>query len=365
MDSEESSRINEESRSPEPSLAPPSQQHTRHTVDEARCLFCPFLFGGRRNEAHPIPPDDEFHADSLITLSGGITAYRLTVPKSVEENVNTPVIVCMHGLLNSSYMWSDVSDLLTEFEQGPKAKVLVFDFYGRGRSPWSGIDITLDVLVNQTKELLDFLNLSHNPVSLVGWDLGGAVAAGFAAKFPTLVGSLSFLSAIGVKYKPLTKENALNRKYVGEYMILKQKKTLPIQQEADFFDKEVDAPHRYLIDKQMDMIKWQIKNTPGYLGAVLSTYRNFPLRGLSELYTAIGRHSRPTLVVWGYQDTVCPFKKCIKQMEDSFPEGTIVDVLDCGHNCVAEKFEEVIRELLSFHKDVFEDENAAEFATKY
>ena len=46
-------------------------------------------------------------------------------------------------------------DLLCDSEMGPQARTLVFDFYGHGRSPWTGVPITLDVLVTQTKELLD------------------------------------------------------------------------------------------------------------------------------------------------------------------------------------------------------------------
>ena len=102
-------------------------------------------------------PDEDFHADCLVQLTKGITAYRFVEPSTVSDDLadEIPVIVCLHGLTNSSCMWGDVVDLLSESEQGPQARVLVFDFYGRGRSPWNGVPITLDVLVTQTKELLD------------------------------------------------------------------------------------------------------------------------------------------------------------------------------------------------------------------
>ena len=107
--------------------------------------------------SNQIAPDEAFHADCFVQLSKGTTAYRFVEPSSVSDDIadDIPVIVCLHGLTNSSYMWGDVVDLLTESEQGPQARVLVFDFYGRGRSPWEGVPITLDVLVTQTKELLD------------------------------------------------------------------------------------------------------------------------------------------------------------------------------------------------------------------
>lgn len=123
----------------------------------ASCFKC---CGSNKKEADSLnearSPDFDFHADSFIKLTYGITAYRLIDPRdiSIPEH-KIPLIVCLHGVSNSSYMWSDVADLLTDFEQGPQARVLIFDFYGRGRSPWTGVNITLDILVTQTKELLD------------------------------------------------------------------------------------------------------------------------------------------------------------------------------------------------------------------
>lgn len=31
-----------------------------------------------------------------------------------------------------------------------------------------------------------------------------------------------------------------------------------------------------------------------------------------------------------------------------------MDIADCGHNVVFEKFEDLVKELLTFHKDVFD-----------
>lgn len=184
--------------------------------------------------------------------------------------------------------------------------------------------------------------------------MGGAVAAGFAAKYPNLCASLSLVSPLGIKYRPLKKEGWLNSKYFGEYLMLQRRHTIHLDQEADFYDKTPDSAHHYLIDRQTAMVQWQVLHTPGFLGAVLSTYRNFPMRSMDELFTAIGRHPRPTLSVWGDRDVICTYKKCIRVTEESFPKGIIVDIADCGHNVPSEKFEDLVKELLTFHKDVFD-----------
>lgn len=96
-----------------------------------------------------IPPDIDFHANSMVKLTHGLTAYKLIKPikrastglnhaEPVKNAIIDPLIVCLHGWLNSSYMWESIATLLSSFEQGPHAQVLIFDFYGRGRSEWTG-----------------------------------------------------------------------------------------------------------------------------------------------------------------------------------------------------------------------------------
>jgi len=310
-----------------------------------------------QNVVPSVPPDSDFFGDSLIKLKHGVTAFRIIEPRpSIRQRENKPVIVCLHGMYSSSFMWADIGDLLSDFEQGPNARVLVFDFYGHGRSSWDGTKLTLDVLVTQTKELMDCLQLSDNtmPAALVGYDLGAAVAAGFSAKYPAFCASLSLLSPIGFKYKSLPREKLLLKSYIGEYLMSQLKTSLPQVQKDEFFNQSPNTSHKVLIDKYQAMVSWQTINTPGYLGAILSIYRNFPLRDMEELYAALGRHPRRVLVIVGNKDTVCPYKKCIKMIEESFPEGVVVDIADCGHNVPGEKFEETAKELLQFNKEVFE-----------
>lgn len=146
--------ITNESSAPEEEVgaATPTQQKTG-----GRSWFC--CGGSAANDQIELDnsPDAEFHADSLIKLTHGVTAYRIVEPKDLQNRSldTVPIIVCLHSLQGASYMWADIADLLSDFEQGPQARVLVFDFYGHGRSPWTGVDITLDTLVTQTKELMD------------------------------------------------------------------------------------------------------------------------------------------------------------------------------------------------------------------
>ena len=56
--------------------------------------------------------------------------------------------------------------------------------------------------------------------------------------------SLSLVSPLGIKYKAIQSEKWLHRKYFGEYLMMKQRRTLAAQQECDFYDRREDSPHR-------------------------------------------------------------------------------------------------------------------------
>lgn len=112
-----------------------------------------------------LAPDEDFHCDNIIRLPHGYTAYRIIEP-SRPACSPPPVIVLLHGMYSSSYIWADLSELLAEFDQGPRARVLVYDFYGRGRSPWTGVPLSLDMYVTQLKELLDGEH-PHNPNTML------------------------------------------------------------------------------------------------------------------------------------------------------------------------------------------------------
>jgi pimeloyl-ACP methyl ester carboxylesterase len=204
------------------------------------------------------------------------------------------------------------------------------------------------------------LGLADNPVSLIGHDMGGAVAVGFAAKYPDLCLSLCLLAPVGIKYMEMESESWLKQKYFGEYVMYNSRNSLASKAENIFFDTSPECPYRELVDKYTSMINWQIDNTNGYLGAILSGIRLFPLRGMDELFTAVGRFDRPVLVLWGTDDGVASYSRSINIMERCFPKGYVVGVRDCGHHPLIEQFTDVMTEILSFHKICHEDANIAQ-----
>mmetsp|Transcript_17082 Transcript_17082/g.17151 ORF Transcript_17082/g.17151 Transcript_17082/m.17151 type:complete len:335 (+) Transcript_17082:130-1134(+) len=298
-------------------------------------------------------PDSNFCAETLVKLSNGITAYKLVAPINGADPKMT--IVCLHGFNTSSWMWSDLAEIYTDELCGPGAQVLVFDFYGHGRSPWTGVvQCTLNILVSQTLELLDILNFKE-PVSVVGHCMGGAVAVGFAAKYPDRCSSLCIFGSLGLYSNRSLSDRMLKIPCIGDLLMLQRKPKLVFEQEKEFFNILEDTDHRMLINRQMAMVNWQLNNTPGYLSAVLSRYRSFPVQGMGELYDLVGRHpNRPVLIIWGDHDAITPFDRVRGELEESFPNGTITLMENCGHNALFEQFYQFATYTVDFHTDLLD-----------
>ena len=82
-------------------------------------------------------PDFSFAATDTVKLARGYTAYKLLSEDAQYDNdgnvIEPMTIVLLHGLLESSYIWEDVAEVLSTDDTGPRARVLAFDFYGHGR----------------------------------------------------------------------------------------------------------------------------------------------------------------------------------------------------------------------------------------
>ena len=82
-------------------------------------------------------PDHTFAATDTAKLSRGYTGYRLINQDPQYDGIGNLIepmtIVCLHGLMECSYVWEDLAEVLSEDDTGPRARILVFDFYGHGR----------------------------------------------------------------------------------------------------------------------------------------------------------------------------------------------------------------------------------------
>ena len=356
--------------------------------------------------------DADWCADCKIVLSRGTTAYKLLEPAVDAQVDHVPLVVCLHDMTNSSYMWKDIGTLLADARSGPPVRVLVLDFYGHGRSPYgAGLQCTLELYVNQVQELLTATGLLSDeiPFILLGQGMGASVALGFAAKYPNAVKSLCLLSPVGLQWEtreavfphrqnPL-QPHLLRLPIIGRWLWRRRmKKGL-----AEAFTEYVFCPNgpktyatsgvtsgtgadtgtgtetyadssssfagtdaatepdtgcgrRQLIRLERAMVLWQIRHTPGYIQGLQSTLLHFPYGpgAMSAVCSALRQHPvRAICVLWGERDNVCGGPQGGRQsMQLGLEEGEdncrFITVEGAGHFPLVENFAAAASAILAF-----------------
>ena len=217
---------------------------------------------------------------------------------------------------------------------------------------------------------------------LIGYDIGAAIAAGLVTKFhtthPLRFSKLCLLSPVGLVDDAycFKGRDTFKLPVMGElYMKLMGKTTFVANEVAStYFRREENQCHYRAICKANRMLEYQWDNTPGYRGALISTFRHFSLSSLSELYRSIGRqnHGRTSVcVIVGKRDALLPslgeaeneiheIFNCHDVTDSRFEAvdlnasgkrnsgNRVVCLENCGHHVVFEDFEEVV-ELLIQH----------------
>ena len=113
---------------------------------------------------------------SYVTLSDGVTHYRLTGPP------DGPTVVLVHGGTIPMWTWDAQAEALV----GAGFRVLAYDAFGRGYSDRPDVTYDRALYRRQLAEITDSLDLSE-PFPLVGISMGGGTVVDFTAAHPERV----------------------------------------------------------------------------------------------------------------------------------------------------------------------------------
>ncbi|HHS94480.1 MAG TPA: alpha/beta hydrolase [Rhodobacterales bacterium] len=209
--------------------------------------------------------------------------------------VRAPIIVLVHGL--SSPQW--VFDGLTRGLVMAGFRVLTYDLYGRGLSDRPRGAQTLAFHSEQLQALLEALEIDV-PVNLLGYSMGGAIAARFAADHPGKVSRLILLAPAGLRYAPgrllsaARKGGPLGAWLWGLFGGSSLRRSA--RRDAKAPTVLTDLPQR--INAEL--------SRRGYLGAILSSERHALHVPMEEVHREIAATGLPTLAIWGERDPVIP-----------------------------------------------------------
>jgi pimeloyl-ACP methyl ester carboxylesterase len=250
-------------------------------------LLAPFL-------AEALRPglSDAARADApgeILDLPRGPTHYQWLGARS------GPLIVCVHGLTTPSFVWHPIASGLGRLG----FRVLVYDLYGRGWSARPRGAQDTDFFVTQLEDLLDALDIDE-PITLMGYSMGGAIAAAFAARHADRLRQLVLLAPAGMGHDlgPIARL-VTSHDWLGAwlFMALYGRQFRAATEAERGLDTSIDN----VVDLQQAQLHWR-----GFRGAVLSSLRGALDEDMAPAHRAIASAGLPVLAIWAREDEVIP-----------------------------------------------------------
>jgi len=249
---------------------------------------------------------------AFVQLTDGVTHYELGGPERGQP------VVLVHGFSVPYFIYDPTFSFLAQ----AGFRVLRYDLFGRGLSDRPRVKYDVHLFVRQLADLLDALQFG--PVNLAGLSMGGPIAAAFTVRYPERVTKLVLIDPAGARPVDLSLTLKIAKlPVVGDLLLgLFGSGNMVKSAASDFFDPKLvrEFQSRYAVQ-----MKYK-----GFMRAILSTIRSGMLDSFHETYQRVGRLQKPTLLVWGKNDTTVPFAHS-DDIRAAMPHAEFHAVEDCGH----------------------------------
>jgi len=225
----------------------------------------------------------------FAVLSKGVTHFDWYGP------ADGKVAICIHGLTTPSFVWLGVvrALILMGF------RVLTYDLYGRGYSDRPKGPQDAAFFQSQLQELLDHEDVEGD-LTLIGYSMGGAIAACYAAAHPDNIRQLVLLAPAGMGVVAGKMGNFIAKTpYIGDWMMLA---FYPAKLRKGF-KAERDIPTSVPDIGQLQARELEYKR---FIPSVLASIRGFLSRSLREEHKLLHARGIPVLAIWGKEDRVIP-----------------------------------------------------------
>jgi pimeloyl-ACP methyl ester carboxylesterase len=222
-----------------------------------------------------------------------------------------------------------------------KMMVIALDNRGVGKSSRPDSPYTMEMFVEETKALLDYLGINEG-VNLMGVSMGGMIAQNFTLKYPEKVKTLILLATSAkMDPSPLIEEYELIEKMDVEDAY---KKKLDLM----FSDKFIQNVQKD--EKLNDLLKKKlvIENT--------TTIKDYINRGAAiashDTRDDLDKISIPTLIMTGKRDKIIPFEES-EYIHARIPNSKLISMENYGHGSLlveeAQKVNEMIWDFIKSH----------------
>lgn len=257
------------------------------------------------------------HGGDYVELPDGRLRYEL-----VDPDPQRPLLVFVHGgALNSLDVWDPLFAALDRSRIG----TLRFDSYGQGWSARPGVRHDATLYVRMLDALLD-LAARNRPVHLVGYSMGGLIAAEYAAHRPERVASLVLIAPAGLGTQLRWPVRVGGWPVVGEAIYRLRGREILLEG----YDRMSHA-ERYRAHVRTVEAPWLAIEGTGR--SLLSQLRSLPIEQRAGAYRYVGASDVPTLAIFGAEDATVPPSSAEALME-LVPDAETEVIADASHALV-------------------------------
>jgi pimeloyl-ACP methyl ester carboxylesterase len=209
-----------------------------------------------------------------------------------------PVVVLLHGFLESIFMWENFVELWSE-----NYHIIAIDLPGHGQSEVLDNIQSMELIAEAVNEVVQ--KLTDEPVALVGHSMGGYVSLAFADLFPKRVKGICMFHSTALEDSPAKKKD-------------RERAVKVIRMNPAVFINEaipnLFAPGNMVrLGSEIDLLKKEALKTPieGITSCLLG------MRDRSDKLEMIEKVDFPVLFVIGKEDPIIPYEKMLVQMNAS------------------------------------------------
>ena len=249
-----------------------------------------------------------------------------------------PPVLCLHGFMGQGSDWETVATSLED-----SFYFICPDLPGHGNTPITESD-TLDTITAGLQSVL----AKHNaqPVSVIGYSMGGRMALQFALEAPDQVARLVLESASpGIDSEELRASRKFHDDSLAETLVACQGDAAAFRIFLEgWYSQPVFSSMQSDADARTIAIGERLMNNPAHLSMAL---RQFSTGRQASHWEALDQHTIPTLCVVGEKDR--KFCGIAEAMSEATPRIAVHTMADCGHNVHLERpksYTTVIRRFL-------------------
>jgi pimeloyl-ACP methyl ester carboxylesterase len=268
---------------------------------------------------------------SAIRLSDGDIHYTLRGP------ADGRVIVMVHGFGVPQFVFEQNAAGLAQAGY----RVVLFDHFGRGWSDRPRAAYDVEFYDRELAELISDLRL-HEPVGLVGYSMGGVIAAEFAARHSGRVAALVLLSPAGLSIYPFLGKvfgRMLHVPLIGDW--LWGMRARPLLLGDPQFQAPLPDPDRQMQGDDTVQMKYR-----GYFNALLQSWRHLPMKNRDAAFAAAARKV-PVLALFGGRDRTIP-PDCADRLRHAAPDAEVETIAEGTHGMLYEMHDTITPRIIRF-----------------